>query len=67
MTGCRSVDLGDGVAFLCAGDMAEFDDPEYCVCCERHGERSRMLVIEHADREEWWHEACAADNPDLLP
>lgn len=53
---------GDVVVFLCAGDMAGLRDPEFCVACERHGERDDMAMTtdELGDRTvaNWWHIAC---------
>lgn len=54
---------GEAVVFLCAGDMAGLRDPEFCVACERHGERDDMAMTveelpEGRSVANWWHVEC---------
>ena len=66
---CHPIKIGESVGIVCVDDtMASLEKPEWCVCCERFGEQDQMVLVTNGvGADEWWHEACVAEFPDLLP
>ena len=65
---CHLVQIGSSVGVICVDDqLAGIDEPEWCPCCGRFGERAQMVRTETEHGVEWWHEDCAAEHSDLLP